>query len=93
MSRLIDADVLYQVEKLLDTNIVRQDKIASELLKQVLYDIQYFPTFTPQNEVLTCEGCYWDSVGRPFGKCGFCAREKADNYSHSPERHGEDTGR
>ena len=55
MSRPIDGDVLYQVEKLLDTNIVRQDKVAHELLEQVLYDIQHFPTLTPPNEPLTLE--------------------------------------
>ena len=53
--RLIDADALYQAEKLLDTNIVRQDKVASELLAQVLYDIQHFPTLTPQNEWVSVE--------------------------------------
>ena len=53
--RPVDADALYQTEKLLDSNIVRQDKVASELLEQVLYDIQHFPTLTPQNEALTLE--------------------------------------
>ena len=53
--RAIDADALYQTEKLLDTNIVRQDKVASELLEQVLYDIQHFPTLTQPNEPLTLE--------------------------------------
>ena len=48
--RPVDADALYRVEKLLDTNIVRQNKVASELLEQVLYDIQNFPSLTPQNE-------------------------------------------
>lgn len=52
MTRLIDADALYQVEKLLDTNIVRHDEIASNLLEQVLYDIQHFPTVTQSNEPL-----------------------------------------
>ena len=55
MSRPIDADALYQAEKLLETNIVRQDKVASELLEQILYDIQHFPTLTPPNEPLTLE--------------------------------------
>lgn len=55
MSRAIDADALYQTEKLLDTNIVRRDKVASELLEQVLYDIRHFPTLAPQNELLTIE--------------------------------------
>lgn len=50
MTRLIDADALYQVEKLLDTNIVRHDEIALNLLEQVLYDIQHFPTVTQPNE-------------------------------------------
>lgn len=55
MTRLIDADALYQVEKLLDTNIVRHDEIASNLLKQVLYDIQHFPTVTQPNESLVLD--------------------------------------
>lgn len=50
MTRLVDADALYQVEKLLDTNIVRHNEIASNLLEQVLYDIQHFPTVTQPNE-------------------------------------------
>ena len=53
--RPIDADALYQTEKLLDTNIVRRDKVASELLEQILYDIQHFPTLAPPNEPLTIE--------------------------------------
>ena len=53
--RLIDADALYQTEKLLGTNIVRQDKVASELLAQVLYDIQHFPTITPPNKWVSVE--------------------------------------
>lgn len=52
MTRLIDADALYQVEKLLNTNIVRHDGIALNLLEQVLYDIQHFPTVTRPNEPL-----------------------------------------
>ena len=53
--RIINADALYQTEKLLDTDIVRQDKVASELLEQMLYDIQHFPTLTPQNEWVSVE--------------------------------------
>lgn len=48
--RPIDANELYRIEKLLDTDIVRQDKVALNLLEQVLYDIQHVPTLTPQNE-------------------------------------------
>lgn len=53
--RPIDADALYQTEKLLGTNIVRRDKVASELLEQVLYDIEHFPTLTPPNEWVSVE--------------------------------------
>ena len=51
--RPIDANELYRIEKLLDTDIVRQDKVALNLLEQVLYDIQHVPTLTPPNEPLT----------------------------------------
>ena len=44
--RPIDANELYRIEKLLDTDIVRQDKVALNLLEQVLYDIQHVPTLT-----------------------------------------------
>ena len=53
--RPIDANELYRIEKLLDTVIVRQDKVALNLLEQVLYDIQHVPTLTPPNEPLTLE--------------------------------------
>ncbi len=49
-TRPIDANQLYRIEKLLDTDIVKKDKVASELLEQVLYDIQHVPTLTPPNE-------------------------------------------
>ena len=55
MARAIDADELYRIEKLLDTDIVHQDKVALNLLEQVLYDIQHMPTLTPPNEPLTLE--------------------------------------
>ena len=48
--RPIDGNELYRIEKLLDTNIVRQDKVALNLLEQVLYDIQHVPTLTQPNE-------------------------------------------
>lgn len=46
-TRPIDENQLYRIEKLLDTDIVKKDKVASELLEQVLYDIQHMPTLTP----------------------------------------------
>lgn len=53
--RPIDGNELYRIEKLLDTDIVRQDKVALNLLEQVLYDIQHVPTLTQPNEPLTIE--------------------------------------
>lgn len=53
--RPIDANQLYRIEKLLDTDIVKKDKVASELLEQVLYDIQHVPTITPPNEWVSAE--------------------------------------
>ena len=51
--RPIDGNELYRIEKLLDTDIIRQDKVALNLLEQVLYDIRHIPTLTPPNEPLT----------------------------------------
>lgn len=55
MARAIDGDELLGIERLLDTDIVRQSKVASWLLDQVLHDIQAMPTPTPPNEPLTLE--------------------------------------
>ena len=51
--RPIDANELLGIERLLDTDVVRQSKTASWLLDQVLHDIQAMPTLTPPNEPLT----------------------------------------
>ena len=53
--RPIDGAELISIERLLDTDVVRQSKTASWLLDQVLHDIQAMPTLTPQNEPLTWE--------------------------------------
>ena len=48
--RPIDGNELLGIERLLNTNVVRQSKTASWLLDQVLHDIQAMPTLTPPNE-------------------------------------------
>lgn len=53
--RPIDGDELLGIERLLDTDVVRQSKTASWLLDQVLHDIQAMPTLTPPNEPLTLD--------------------------------------
>ena len=55
MERAIDGDELLGIERLLDTDIVRQSKTASWLLDQVLHDIQAMPTLTPPNEWVSVE--------------------------------------
>ena len=57
--RPIDANELYRIEKLLDTDIVRQDKVALNLLEQVLYDIQHVPTLTPPNDFTPVQHGRW----------------------------------
>ena len=53
--RPIDGNELLDIERLLDTDVVRQSKTASWLLDQVLHDIQAMPTLTSPNEPLSIE--------------------------------------
>ena len=53
--RPIDGNELLDIERLLDTDVVRQSKTASWLLDQVLHDIQAMPTLTPPNEWVSVE--------------------------------------
>ena len=83
--RAIDANELYRIEKLLDTDIVRQDKVALNLLEQVLYDIQHVPTLAPPNEPLTCRGCMYAPDCPSEIHCQGCARMYTDHYRRPPE--------
>ena len=62
--RAIDGDELLGIERLLDTDVVRQSKTASWLLDQVLHDIQAMPTLTPPNDPLTLDEL-WEMDGQP----------------------------
>ena len=55
MARAIDGDELLGIERLLDTDVVRQSKTASWLLDQVLHDIQAMPTLTQPNEWISVD--------------------------------------
>lgn len=46
--RLIDANELYDIESLLNTDIVQNSPEASWLMSQVLHDIQASPTIDPE---------------------------------------------
>lgn len=89
--RPIDGNELYKIEKLLDTYIIRRDRVALNLLKQVLYDIQHAPTLTPQSEWISVEErlpepgdliVYADNTvwGYQYGICRVCGKEKAFDY-------------
>lgn len=58
--RLIDADELYRIEKLLDTSMLRQNTAAFVLLDQVLYDIQNVPEVDAV-PVVRCKDCTYFS--------------------------------
>ena len=76
--RPIDGNELYRIEKLLDTDIVRQDKVALNLLEQVLYDIQHVPTLTPPNEWVNAK----DNPPKLTGKY-ICCVEDTHGYMWS----------
>lgn len=67
--RPIDANELYRIEKLLDTDIVRQDKVALNLLEQVLYDIQHVPALTQPNEWVSVEEGLPEEKQRVIVRC------------------------
>lgn len=67
--RPIDANELYRIEKLLDTDIVRKDKVALNLLEQVLYDIQHVPTLTQPNEWVRVEERLPEEKQRVIVRC------------------------
>ena len=76
--RPIDGDELLGIERLLDTDVVRESKTASWLLNQVLHDIQAMPTLTPPNEPLTpCDVCRFSPPSSGDGKpCCLCPADR-----------------
>lgn len=69
--RMIDANELLGIERLLDTDVVRQSKTASWLLDQVLHDIQAMPTLTQPNEWISVE----DRLPGVTGKYIACVKD------------------
>ena len=79
-TRPIDANQLYRIEKLLDTDIVKKDKVASELLEQVLYDIQHMPTLTPP-VIGYCKDCNnWNEDCNNWNEQFSAGRKSLNNY-------------
>lgn len=85
--RPIDGNELYRIEKLLDTDIVRQDKVALNLLEQVLYDIQHVPTLTPQNEWVSVENAVPDPGERVLATDGTFVGEAYRTSANTWYRH------
>lgn len=85
--RPIDGNELYRIEKLLDTDIVKKDKVASELLEQVLYDIQHVPTLTPPNEWVSVENAVPDPGERVLATDGTFVGEAYRTSANTWYRH------
>ena len=82
MARAIDANELLGIERLLDTDVVRQSKTASWLLDQVLHDIQAMPTLIPPNE--------WVSVEERMPEPTHCVLVYTTDYSIEVDAIGSD---
>ena len=85
--RAIDGDELLGIERLLDTDVVRQSKTASWLLDQVLHDIQAMPTLTPPNEWVSVEDAVPDPGARVFATDGIFVGEAYRSSANSWFRH------
>lgn len=85
--RPIDGNELYRIEKLLDTDIVRQDKVALNLLEQVIYDIQHVPTLTPPNEWVSVENAVPDPGERVLATDGTFVGEAYRTSANTWYRH------
>lgn len=61
----------------------------SDMVKVMIRVVERQPTLTPQNEPLTCAGCYY--LDEQCAPCAYCRRSAgyADYYRRPPE--GEDT--
>ena len=85
--RAIDGDELLGIERLLDTDVVRQSKTASWLLDQVLHDIQAMPTLTPPNEWVSVEDAAPDPGERVLATDGIFVGEAYRSSANSWFRH------
>ena len=85
--RPIDGNELLGIERLLDTDVVRQSKTASWLIDQVLHDIQAMPTLTPPNEWVSVEDTVPDPGERVLATDGIFVGEAYRSSANSWFRH------
>ena len=78
MTEYIKRGDILGTTRLLDTDIVRQDKVASWLLDQILYDIEHTPA-DDAVPVIRCKDCKW--YRRDKQKGGFCRKSGAAMWS------------
>ena len=70
--RLIDGDELYNFEKTLYTDVIRESKEANFLLEHILYDIQAFPTVDAV-PVVRCKDCKHREKCNTMSDDSFCS--------------------
>lgn len=85
--RPIDGNELLGIERLLDTDVVRQSKTASWLLDQVLHDIQAMPTLIPPNEWVSVENVVPDPGERVLATDGTFVGEAYRTSANTWYRH------
>lgn len=89
MARAIDAYTLNNdlVSWYNDT----EDEKEKSILRRVMQRVVQAPTNTPQNEALTCEGCYYIK-NDDYSPCAWCIRSKEnEDYYRRPPEGEEDT--
>ena len=77
MAEYIDREGILGIEKLLSTDVIKNNKIANNLLEQVLFDIQIFPSsdVAPVKHGKWCQ-CFEDWRKQIVGdKCSYCGFE------------------
>lgn len=79
MARAIDKD------KLITSMAWHDQQGMISCIDDILDIIEAFPTLTPPNEHLTCDGCI--SLGTSYGPCMNCIRSRlrGDMYRRPPE--------
>lgn len=76
--RLIDADQLLSLERLLNSFILKDSKLASYIYEQVIFDIEHMPTVDP------VQHGYWFDKGSLSCRCSNCGCKSDKEYHYCP---------
>lgn len=82
MAEYIDREGILGIEKLLSTDVIKNNKIANNLLEQVLFDIQNFPS----SDVAPVTHGKWEYFGgsatiRSHFRCSKCKHLRFEYYT------------